>query len=212
LSTYIDIIANYSQTTHYSYLDSQRKQVTIDLFAGITTAQYDIAGNLTDSTDQINRTTHYDYDKRNRQTLIIDAAGGQTKYTYYADNHTKTITDSVNNTTTYLYDIAGRLIVESTAQGDRLSNYDKLNNLTTSIDRNGRIINYTYDNLNRTKSEQWVNGNNTFTYTYDNNSNLLSTQDNNIRYQYTYDNTTSSKQSLQNYLFISKKPFQIFSN
>jgi YD repeat-containing protein len=156
LSTYIGIIANYSQTTHYTYLDSQRKQVTIDSFAGITTAQYDIAGNLTDSTDQINRTTHYDYDKRHRQTLIIDAAGGQTKYTYSADNHTKTITDSVNNTTTYTYDIAGRLIVESTAQGDRLSNYDKLNNLTTSIDRNGRIINYTYDILETVATKLFI--------------------------------------------------------
>jgi YD repeat-containing protein len=48
----------YGQITQYSYLDSQRKQVTIDAFAGITTAQSDTAGNLTDSTDQINRTTH----------------------------------------------------------------------------------------------------------------------------------------------------------
>jgi RHS repeat-associated protein len=179
----------YGQITSYSYLDSQRKQVTIDSFAGITTAQYDIAGNLTDSTDSFNRTTHYKYDQRNRQTLITDAAGGTTKYTYYVDNKTKTITDSVDNTTTYLYDIAGRPIIESTAQGDRVSKYDKVNNRTQSTDRNGRTINYTYDNLNRTKSEQWVNGNKTFTYTYDNNSNLLSTQDNSIRYEYTYDRT-----------------------
>jgi RHS repeat-associated protein len=179
----------YGQITSYSYLDSQRKQVTIDSFAGITTAQYDTSGNLTDSTDSLNRTTHYDYDKRNRQTQITDAAGGTTKYTYYADNKTKTITDAVNNTTTYYYDIAGRLIIESTAQGDRISNYDLLNNRTTSIDRNGRVIKYTYDNLNRTKSEQWVNGNKTLTYTYDNNSNLLSAQDNSLRYEYTYDRT-----------------------
>jgi hypothetical protein len=41
----------------------------------------------------------------------------------------------------------------------------------------------------RTKSEQWVNGNKTFTYTYDKNSNLLTANDNNIQYEYTYDHT-----------------------
>jgi YD repeat-containing protein len=57
------------------------------------------------------------------------------------------------------------------------------------IDRNGRTTKYSYDNLNRVKSEEWVNGNNTFTYTYDKNGNRLTANDGSIEYDYSYDKT-----------------------
>jgi YD repeat-containing protein len=51
-----------------------------DPFSGLTTELLDVAGNLTDEIDSLDRLTHYDYDKRNRQTKITDAEGGTTNY------------------------------------------------------------------------------------------------------------------------------------
>jgi RHS repeat-associated protein len=179
----------FSQNTTYTYLDAARKKLTLTPLGLLITATTDTAGNLTETIDSIHPATRYQYDKRNRKTKIIDATGGETLYTYYSDGQTKSVTDAVSNITTYLYDTAGRLIQENSPLGSRFYNYDLVNNRIQGKDRNGRITRYDYDNLNRVKSEQWVGDGRTFTYAYDRNSNLTSTQDGNIRYEYAYDNT-----------------------
>lgn len=50
-----------------------------------------------------------------------------------------------------------RLSVVTKAFGDNLTtNYDAVGNQTTSIDRNGREINYTYDQRDRNTAEIWL--------------------------------------------------------
>jgi YD repeat-containing protein len=179
----------FGQITSYTYLDAARKKLTVDPYLGTTTELFDLAGNLTDEIDSLNRPTHYDYDQRNRQTRITDASGGKTDYTYYLDGQTKSVQDAVNNSTGYIYDIAGRLIQEDSVLGSRFYGYDLVNNRMKGTDRNGRVTEYGYDNLNRVKAETWLGNGKSFTYTYDKNSNLLSADDGNIRYDYSYDHT-----------------------
>jgi RHS repeat-associated protein len=181
----------FGKVTTYVYNDALRQTIVTDPLGLTTTRTYDKVGNLLALTDSRSRTTQYEYDELNRQKTITDAEGGITSYTYYNDGKTKSITDSVNNITSYTYDAANRLTQEQSVLGTRTYGYDEVDNRTSTIDRNGRTINYDYDNLNRVKSELWVTLPNTklFTYTYDQNSNLTSADDGNIKYNYTYDNT-----------------------
>jgi RHS repeat-associated protein len=181
----------FGKVTTYTYQDAAKKKLTLDPFSGLTTELFDVAGNLTDEIDSLNRLTHYNYDKRNRQTKITDTNvnHGETKYTYYNDGQSKSIEDAVGNITTYFYDRAGRLIQEKSALGNRYYQSDLVNNRTQGKDRNGRITKYDYDDLNRIKSETWVGDGQTFTYTYDQNGNRLTAKDGSIEYDYSYDRT-----------------------
>jgi RHS repeat-associated protein len=96
--------------------------------------------------------------------------------------------------------VAGRLVAEQLTGvgansvapidlGSREYKYDLVNNRTQTTDRNERITNYEYDNLNRIKTEAWADGSKTFTYSYDKNGNRLTADDGKIRYGYSYDKT-----------------------
>jgi YD repeat-containing protein len=179
----------FGQITTHSYAAADNLHQTTTTPTGvITTETFDTAGRLTQADETVSgvtRTTKYDYDKRKRQIKITDAEGGTTDYTYYLDGQTKSVTDAAptHNTTTYFYDIAGRLIQEKSALGDRYYQSDLVNNRTQGKDRNGRITKYDYDNLNRVKSETWVGDGKTFTYTYDQNGNRLTTKDGSIEFK-----------------------------
>jgi YD repeat-containing protein len=155
----------------------------------VTTIQIkDAVGNITDMY-QANRHTHYDFDALNRKEQVTDAEGGVTKYAYFKDNQTRSMTDSAGNTTSYAYDGEGRLMSETTVFGTRSYGYDEVDNRVDMIDRNGRAIHYSIDNLNRVTTEEWINIPNSqkFTYSYDKNSNVISADDGNIKYEYSYE-------------------------
>jgi YD repeat-containing protein len=73
----------------------------------------------------------------------------------------------------------------------RTYGYDAVGNQIRTSDRNGRIINYDYDQLNRNTSEVWLDANNnpvhTFDFQYDAASQLLNAHDPNSAYSYKYD-------------------------
>jgi RHS repeat-associated protein len=111
------------------------------------------------------------------------------KYACFNDDQTRSITDSAGNTTSYAYDGEGRLMIEITAFGSRSYGYDEVDNRVDMIDRNGRAIHYSIDNLNRVTAEEWINSPNSqkFIYSYDKNSNLVSADDGKIKYEYSYE-------------------------
>jgi RHS repeat-associated protein len=155
----------------------------------VTTIQIkDAVGNTTDMY-QANRHTHYDFDALNRKEQVTDAEGGVTKYAYFKDNQTRSMTDSAGNTTSYAYDGEGRLMSETTVFGTRSYGYDEVDNRVDMLDRNGRAIHYSIDNLNRVTAEEWINSPTAqkFTYSYDKNSNLISADDGKIKYEYSYE-------------------------
>jgi RHS repeat-associated protein len=141
---------------------------------------------------QANRHTHYDFDDLNRKAQVIDAEGGVTKYEYFKDNQTKSMTDAVGNVTSYGYDGGGRMTTETNFFGTRRYGYDDVNNRTDMLDRNGRAIHYSIDNLNRVVAEDWLSLLpaailKKFTYGYDANGNVKFADDGNIRYEYSYE-------------------------
>src|SRR5690606_7608723 len=67
---------------------------------------------------------------------------------------------------------------------------DAAGNVLTATDRNGRVIEYDYDNLQRLTQEFWKDGvttENTIDYTYDAASQLTAISDDVSAYAYTYD-------------------------
>jgi YD repeat-containing protein len=178
----------FGKITTIKYEDNLRTKTTIDSQAVITIQIKDAVGNTTDMY-QANRHTHYDFDALNRKEQVTDAEGGMTKYAYFKDNQTRSMTDSAGNTTSYAYDGEGRLMSETTIFGTRSYGYDEVDNRVDMLDRNGRAIHYSIDNLNRVTAEEWINSPNSqrFTYSYDKNSNVISADDGKIKYEYSYE-------------------------
>jgi RHS repeat-associated protein len=178
----------FGKITTIKYEDNLRTKTTINPQAVTTIQIKDAVGNTTDMY-QANRHTHYDFDALNRKEQVIDAEGGVTKYAYFKDNQTRSMTDSAGNTTSYAYDGEGRLASETTVFGTRSYGYDEVDNRVDMLDRNGRAIHYSIDNLNRVTAEEWINSPNSqkFIYSYDKNSNLVSADDGKIKYEYSYE-------------------------
>jgi RHS repeat-associated protein len=99
------------------------------------------------------------------------------------------IKSMAGNTTSDTYDGEGRLMSETTVFGTRSYGYDEVDNRVDMLDRNGRAIHYSIDNLNRVTAEDWINSPNSqrFTYSYDKNSNVISADDGKIKYEYSYE-------------------------
>ena len=84
-----------------------------------TSTDYDLAGNVTSTTDSLGNVTRYGYDALNRQTRVTDALGAYlgdpahtTVTSYDAVGHVLAVTDPDDNTTSYAYDRLGRLTEE----------------------------------------------------------------------------------------------------
>jgi YD repeat-containing protein len=158
---------------------------------------YDVRGNVESTTDALGHGTTYAYDQWNRLATETDAEGGVTSYTYDDMGRMHTLTDSDGNTTTWTYDALSRVVAEENESGDsRYSTYSG-GLLTQTIDRDGRVIRYSYDQFGRETSEAWYGSttdttvDETISYTYDVNGQVLTAEDakgaEESEYTYTYD-------------------------
>jgi RHS repeat-associated protein len=100
-------------------------------------------------------------DERNRET-----------YTYSDNGLKKSVTDAKGNTTGYTYDGFDRLSTTTYPPGasgvtSEVSTYDAASNLETFQLRDGQIITYGYDALNRMTSKSMPGQSYTYTYGYD---------------------------------------------
>ena len=129
-------------------------------------------------------TTYNTYDQQNNLLTSEDADGNVTSYTYDPLGNMISLTDTDGNTTCWTYDHDGQQTSQSssvalgyypdgTVQTTTATSYDFYDgdgNETTSIDADGRTIDYTYNQLNQETGEQWydASGNQTGTvgYTY----------------------------------------------
>ncbi|MFN7893902.1 MAG: hypothetical protein ACK5OC_26690, partial [Pirellula sp.] len=116
--------------------------------------------------------TRFEYDQQGRLSSkrettepYDNSTNSVTSFTYDTNSNLKTVTDPNQNTTTYLYDGLNRVKSETTkrvATGASTATdvtrgyvYDVAGNLTRTKDRNGRIIQYVYDSLDRQIQEKW---------------------------------------------------------
>lgn len=128
-------------TTGYNLLD----QVT-----SVTTPDPDGAGGVTASV------TSHTYDYLNRLASTIDALSGTTSFTYDLNNRLINLRDPVNNDTAWAYDNGGQVTMETNELNNTRSFWhDAAGNLTRKKDRNERVTQYTFDDLDRMTAEKW---------------------------------------------------------
>jgi YD repeat-containing protein len=135
---------------------------------------------------------------------MTDALSHVTTWAYNISGNQDTITDAANtthntnNVTTYIKDAFGRTTQVTDPSGHSTAHaYDRDSNFTSTTDRDGRPIDYTYDNLNRETGEIWYTStartttSETLSYSYDAANNLLTANitdgTNAYNYTMTYD-------------------------
>jgi YD repeat-containing protein len=132
----------YVTTTAYNLLD----QVT-----SVTTPDPDGAGGVAASV------TTYAYDYLDRLASTTDPLSGVTSFTYDLMGRLTNLRDPVNNDTAWAYDNAGRVTMETNELNNTRSFYhDAAGNLTRKKDRNERVTQYTFDDLDRMTAEKWL--------------------------------------------------------
>ncbi|MFO1495877.1 MAG: RHS repeat-associated core domain-containing protein [Lysobacterales bacterium] len=122
-----------------------------------TRSEYDAAGQLLASIDELGQRTEYRYDAAGRQVQVIDALGQTMSTEYDAAGQRVAVTDALGRTTRFVYDAAGRLtetVHPDTTPGDAdnprtRTVFDAVGRKVAETDEMGRITRYTYDTLGR---------------------------------------------------------------
>jgi len=155
---------------------------------------YDWQGNVRSHRATSGYTTTYAYDYLGRLTKVTNP-DGTSQRTYYDDfNLIRTIYDENSHRTDKLFDANQRLIgvrAYYTASAYYLTSYyyDRVGNLAKSVDGNGQVTTYAYDDLNRLVSTTYPDGLSE-TRTYNNIGNIVSKTDPNSKTTtYSYDNS-----------------------
>ena len=207
-----------SSTTYTYTLTGQRETVVDE--RGTTSYEYDAQDRLTKRIDPDGREIAYTYDEAGNRTSV-DIPSGATDYTFDKLNRLETVTDADGGVTTYKYDANSNLIRTEFPNGTvETRQYDSLNRLTyietkdvngdiissflyeldaegnrTQVtEHDGRIVKYSYDDLDRLEKEEIFDpgateATRTIEYIYDEVGNRLSRVDSAEGTTiYTYDN------------------------
>ena len=111
-----------------------------------TRNEYDAAGRLEATVDELNHRTTYGYDDAGRRTTVTDALLNVTTFEYdLRGNRTATI-DALNHRTEFVYDEAGRLLETWFADASSTTTtYDDLGRKLSETDQAGKITRFEYD-------------------------------------------------------------------
>jgi RHS repeat-associated protein len=145
-----------------------------------TRLTYDAAGNVTSSTDALNRTYQLTYDAHGQPLSITDPLGKVMTQQYNARGQIISTTDPLSRTTQVAYNAAGALtriedplgrvttirpdalnrpiVITDALNGHSTMQYDAAGNLIKVIDPTSRAMMYTYDALNRVTGIQSPDG------------------------------------------------------
>ena len=157
-----------------------------------TQRSYDLAGNLTGTTDPKGNSASMSYDDGNRLISETDRDNGVTQYQYDDLGNIDQAIAPNGTTTTYVYDSLSRQTSETSPDRGALTyTYDLANNLATVTDARGITATYTYDDLNRITQIAYPDTTENVTFTYDTCTfgvgRLCSRTDESGTYNFTYD-------------------------
>ena len=123
-----------------------------------TRSEYDAAGRMTASIDELGHRTEYGYDDAGRRVSVKDALNHVTTTEYDAAGQRTAVTDALGHTTRFIYDLAGRLTetihpdetpASLTDNPRTRTEYDAVGRKLAEVDELGRRKQYTYDALGR---------------------------------------------------------------
>ncbi|MEM9323006.1 MAG: DUF6531 domain-containing protein, partial [Pseudomonadota bacterium] len=114
-------------------------------------AAFDLAGQMTSSTDPAGYVTTYSgYDALGRVSTITANATDLSSFDYDVKDNVTDVVSPNGSTTTMSYDDFGRLTSESSADRGLLTmTYDLADNVLTRTDGEGRVTTYSYDSVYR---------------------------------------------------------------
>ncbi len=184
------------QTTSYQYNNSYYDLTRVTTPLGFNTSyEYDAAGHVIKITDPLGKTVEFTYEGDLVKTRKVQIDAGRyatTTYSYDDNGQIISMQTPLSQVTTYEYNALG-LLTKMTAPTGEITNYeyDVLNRRTriTFTTANINPVESAYDASGRVISQRNVNLNETMSYTYDGNGNVLTETDGLGRKKtYSYDN------------------------
>ena len=172
--------------------DAENDKIEAELPGGQTTTYaYDLAGNLTSTTDSAGRTSSLTLDADNRITSVAYSSSDThgVTYIYDADGRRTGMTDGTGTTST-AYDADSRVTSSANGTGSTIAYaYDGAGNATSITYPGNHIVTRTFDGSGQLSAIQdWLG--NTTSFTYDADGNEIGTRlPNNDNVTSTYDAT-----------------------
>ena len=158
----VDALGNTTSATYGTNADAAFGEPTsqsrvVDGQTLTTTYTYDPrTGDVTSSTDPLNRTTYYTSNRYGQPTTITDPAGDTTSIGYDADGNATSTTSPGGVPTSNTYDTGGNVLTSTTPDGLTKDTYDQFGDVHTSTDARGVETTYAYDADGNQTTSSWT--------------------------------------------------------
>lgn len=183
------------------------------------TYEYDINGNMTKLTDPKGNITLFEYDALDRLVKVTDALGNATDYDYNRLGNLKLTRQYQNSkilATSKSYDERGLLTSEQPPAGNPYYyTYDAAGNMKKFYYPTGKVIDMTYDALNRLSEKKDLGLSNSIKYLYNHNGSVEKYQislGTNEPLEYEFFSTGLTSKRKQNGIFSTDFQYDILGN